>query len=236
MIFRKLRTVFAVILCLFAAASAVASDSNVPRLIPRTSISIEELMFAPGQRVVQSVGTPEYKLCRDGLMRPEFWPRFIFFWTRSHGVTLASPGQRCEFAVFSGVKYVKQPGDIKTTDCIARIKVDGSAVTSIMMFTRGVSTRHYYQCEFRMAMAAVGYQGALHIDEKRLFLPQRFFGYTKDSNLSPLSPVAFIQLQISCPGYRPQPGQNRAQAMAIFKTVPADWSGPCKTTPSTKTS
>lgn len=236
MIFRKLRTVVAVILCLFAAASAVASDSNVPRLIPRTSISIEELMFAPGQTVVQSVRPPLYEICRDGLMQPEFNPRFIRYWTRSFGVTLATPGQPCKFAVFSSAKYVMQPGDIKTDDCIARIKIDGSAVTSIMMFTRGVSTRHYYQCEFRMAMAAFGYQGALHIDEKRLFLPQRFYGYIADSNLSPLSPVAFIQLQISCLGYRPQPGQNRAQAMAIFKTVPADWSGPCKKTPSAKTS
>jgi len=235
-IFRKLRTVFAVILCLFAAVSAVASDSSAPRLIPRTSISIEELMFAPGQTAVQAVRPPGYKLCVDGSMQPEFWPRFIIFWTKSVSYELIPPGPPCKFSVFSGAKYVKQPGDIKTTDCIARIKVDGSAVTSIMMFTRGVSTRHYYQCEFRMAMAAVGYQGALHIDEKRLFLPTRFYGYNVNSNLSPLSPEAFIQLQISCPGYRPQPGQNRAQAMAIFNTIPANWSGPCKKTPSAKTS
>jgi hypothetical protein len=99
------------------------------------------------------------------------------------------------------------------------------------MFVREESKRHYFQCEYRLSMAFIGFQGALHIPEDVLFAvnnqPTKTYGFPVERAFSRIMPAPYVRLQRACGTpiswfYKPTPGETPAEVGAnILKT-------PCK--------
>ena len=221
---------------LFVSGSALlisnVACSQPPQIvIPHTNVPLETLIFSPGQKVVQAVSTGTYDICRDSAMDPEFKVTSIEIWTGPIFRTALKPSGKCPFAVYSKRRYRPQSGDIRTADCVARLRSHGSGVTSITMYVAEETKRHYFQCEYRLSMAFIGFQGALHMPENVLFAandrPATTYGLSIERAFSRIMPVPFIRLQRTCGSpiswfYKPTPGQTRAEVDAnILKS-------PCK--------
>jgi hypothetical protein len=216
-----------VLMMLFSILDPTVACSQVPQVrIPRSNLSLETLVFAPGQSSVRAVPLGNYRICRDGAMTPEFGVPSIRMWTGQIFETAAPVSAQCAFAVYSKQRYHHEVGDIKTADCIARIRTNGSNLTSIKMFVNFETKRHYFQCEYRLSMAFIGFQGALYIAEQNLFVasdrPEILYGYPISRAYSQVMPAPFVHLQWACRiapvvVYRPGVGQSRAQVEANFR-------------------
>lgn len=228
------RKLVRLLLCLIALQPAIAC-SQVPQVvIRRSTVTLQQLVFAPQQQVVQAVPPGTYALCRDDAFSPAFSFVSIKFWTQYVFDELilnkAVPAyENCPFAVYAQRRYRPKPGDIRTEDCIARIRAEGTRVTSIQMFVTGEDKRHYFQCEYRLSMAFIGYQGALHMAERDLFVasdhPETLYGYPIRRFFSRIMPAPFVHLQWGCrvrpiTVYKPEPGATREQVDAQFRNSP----------------
>lgn len=218
----------------FIAGSAMmlsnaACSQSPPVVIPRTNVPLETLVFAPDQRIVQAVSTGTYDICRDDAMSPEFKVTSIHIWTGPIFRTAIKPSGNCPFAVYSKQRYKPQSGDIRTADCITRLRSTGERVTSIVVYVTEATKRHYFQCEYRLSMAFIGFQGALHMPENMLFAandrPATTYGLPIERAFSRIMPAPFIRLQRACGSpiswfYKPTPGQTRAEVQANILNTP----------------
>jgi hypothetical protein len=215
---------------LVACVPAMAGSAMPKIVIPHTSVQLETLIFAPEQRIVQAVSAGTFDICRDDAMAPDFSVASIRIWTGPlFRTAIRPPRGRCPFAVYSKQRYSPQPGDIKTEDCIARPRTHGAQVTSITMFVMEETKRHYFQCEYRLSMAFIGFQGALHLPENLLFVPSHDpmekYGYPIGRAFSEIMPEPFIRLQRACQApiswfYKPIPGQTRSQVNSAILATP----------------
>lgn len=223
------RKLVRLLLCLIALQPAIAC-SQVPQVaIRRSTVTLQQLVFAPHQKVVLAVLPATHNICRDAAMDPEFGVPSIRMWTGDIFYTAKPIDDNCPFAVYAQSRYRPKLGDIRTDDCIARIRAEGTSVTSIHMFVTGEDKRHYFQCEYRLSMAFIGYQGALHMAERDLFVasehPERLYGYPIARAYSRIMPAPFVHLQWGCRirpiiVYKPEPGATREQVEAQFRASP----------------
>jgi hypothetical protein len=206
--------------------SNIACSQEPQAIIPHTNIPLETLVFAPGQNFVQAVSPGTYDICRDAAMTPEFGVPSIKIWTSPIFRTAIPTNEHCAFGVMSKRRYHPQTGDIRTKDCIARLRSNGTQVTSITMFVNEETKRHYFQCEFRLSMAFIGFQGALNMPEDVLFVasdhPGTLYGYPILRAYSRIMPAPFVHLQWACRiwptvVYQPKPGQTRKQVNSNFR-------------------
>jgi len=203
-----------------------APSSTPPVIIPRSNVALETLVFAPGQAIVKAVPTGIYDICRDNAMSPEFKVTSITIWTGSIFRAAIPATNHCPFSVLSKHRYRPQSGDIRTKDCIARVLSHGSTISSITMFVNEESKRNYFQCEYRLSMAFIGFHGALYIPEDVLFVksshPEALYGYPVLRAYSSIMPESFVHLQWQCRVpptivYHPEPGQTRQQVNTSFR-------------------
>lgn len=213
-------------LLVFVLMIIPACSQASPAVIPKTDVTLEEFIFAPGQKVVEAVPKGTYDICFDEPMTPDFRATSITMWTGPLFRTAVKPSDLCRFGVYSKRRYQPQRGDIRTADCIARLRSRGGQVTSITMFVTEETKRHYFQCEYRLSMAFIGFQGALHLSEARLFVadarPATTYGLPIERAFSPIMPRPFIRLERACGApatgfYKPPPGQTRSEIDASIK-------------------
>ena len=223
------RKLVQLLLCLIALQPAIAC-SQVPKVVVRRSnITLQQLVFAPHQKLVQAVLPGNYEFCFDSGMDPEFRPPSIWMWTGYIFQNAKPLENNCLFGVYSESRYRPETGDIRTDDCIARIRAEGTSVASIQMFVIGEIKGRYFQCMYRLSMAFIGYQGALHMAERDLFVasdsPEKLYGYPIARAYSRIMPAPFVHLQWGCRirpiiVYKPEPGATREQVEAQFRASP----------------
>ncbi|MEO9824189.1 MAG: hypothetical protein ABJF50_07210 [Paracoccaceae bacterium] len=219
----KLTFLTALLLSCEQVPSASVKESG-PKIF-QTNIAIEDLIFLPGQQRVARVSGPRFDLCRDGSMAPNYKVATIMAWTGRIFRSAVNAHKGCRFSVSAIDRLRPTPGDIQTDDCVAQVKMREQAIYSIHIFTKSKSPAGYFQCEFRLSMAYLGYLGALSMSEADMFeeqqSPEAFYRIPYFQSLSHLMPEPFVKLQWSCRGYASPylipPGLTRAEAINFYR-------------------
>jgi len=205
-----------------SAQIGLASAKDVK--IPNSNITIEELHFLPELQLIVRAAAGQHTLCREGEMLPEYTPRSIASWAgRMFVRTKNDQIDDCNFSVLSSSRIHIRDSDIVTNDCISRIEIDGFEITALSVFVQEDVPRNFFQCEFRLKMAIVGFNGALSLPESRLFLasdqPARLYGAPFLEAYSSVMPSAFVHLQWACRDeitpFGPPAGSTR-EAVQLF--------------------
>lgn len=205
------------------AAPDVSGDVSGPT-IPRSTVALEHLVFLPQQVEVAAVRPGVYDICRDGAMTPQYRVSSISAWTGQIFRTARITNDLCQFSVQSMELMVPTQGDIETADCVTQIALNGSAIESIRAFVRRNDPLNYFQCEYRLSMAFIGYVGALSMDEAVIFRrsdnPAADYGAPFRAAFSSVMPAPFVHLQWKCRGagtpYVFAPGLRRPEVFEAY--------------------
>ncbi len=158
---------------LFYSASCAPSQDDKGALIPYTQIHIVELMFAEDLPEHYFIGQYDgYRLCRDTDIRNGWKNSFVGLVLATESMSLGVP-ETCQ------ITFLKKRRDnrrydfnVKKHGCDYYFQMSDDVVRRMDIIIDSDDITVFRKCLFRTGLFSMGFNGALDIEDERLFVPR----------------------------------------------------------------
>ena len=200
-------------LLILAACDASAPNlpgSTSPATNHSASVPLEDLLFLTNQRETVGPFGKKRTFCRDVKVSEDYPHLVISLWTLHSFIDFRDGPEECDIGIYGpdSLRSFAQVGErIETEDCVSDIALNEGSVEKLRVFARQDDPQIYFQCTFRIRIAAMGFLGALEIPQSKMFTasdrPQTLYQLALGNEFfAPVMPERFIRFQTQCRVHR----------------------------------